>query len=137
MGAIIRFAEAAGASGVVIAGDTADPFGWKALRGSMGSALRLPICASLLLEDAIDDARKRGARVVATVPRGGTSIFDAPLAGPLALLIGSEGVGLPDRVISEADLRVTIPMDPPVESLNAAVAAAVLLFEARRQRSAA
>jgi TrmH family RNA methyltransferase len=137
VGAIVRVAEAAAASGVVIAGQTADPFGWKALRGSMGSALRLPISSSLLLDDAIEDARTRGARIVATVPRGGASLFEAPLAGAIALLIGSEGVGLPDRVIIEADMRVTIPMEPPVESLNAAVAAAVLLFEARRQRSAA
>jgi TrmH family RNA methyltransferase len=137
VGAIVRVAEAAGASGVVISGDTADPFGWKALRGSMGSALRLPIASSLLLDDAVQDARDHGARIVATVPRGGTSLFETPLSGSLALLIGSEGVGLSDAVTRAADLRVTVPMTPPVESLNAAVAAAILLFEVKRQREAA
>jgi TrmH family RNA methyltransferase len=135
VGAIIRVSEAVGASGVVVAGRTADPFGWKALRASMGSALRVPIVSTSLLDDAVSDARAHGARIAATVPRGGTSPFSAPLKGPIALLIGSEGIGLPDSAVLEADMRLMIPMQPPVESLNAAVAAAVLLFEARRQRA--
>lgn len=136
LGAIVRVAEAAGAAGLVVAGQGADPFGWKALRGSMGSALRLPIVGRARLTDALDEARRAGARLVATVPRAGTPLFEADLTGPTALLIGGEGVGLPDTAIAAADLRVTIPMEPPVESLNAAVSAAVLLYEARRQRAA-
>jgi TrmH family RNA methyltransferase len=136
IGAIIRVAEGAGASGFMAAGQCADPFGWKAMRGSMGSALRLPLAIPPRVDDAVHEARRHHARVVATVPRDGVSMFEAPLDGAIALLIGGEGIGLPDHVIAEADLRVTIPMQPPVESLNAAVAAAVLLYEARRQRSA-
>jgi RNA methyltransferase, TrmH family len=135
LGAIIRVAEAAGAAGVVAAGMSADPFGWKALRGSMGSALRLAVAHAPQLQRAMDLAAQRGCRTVAMVPRGGEPLFDADLGGGLALLIGREGAGLPATVTAGADLRVTIPMQAPVESLNAAVAAALVLFEARRQRS--
>src|SRR5213594_1903025 len=73
IGAIVRVAEAGGATGVVAAGASADPFGWKALRGSMGSALRLPVVHMASAADAIADARRHGCRVIATVPRGGRS----------------------------------------------------------------
>jgi RNA methyltransferase, TrmH family len=136
VGAIVRVAEAAGATGVVAAGGSASPFGWKALRGSMGSALRLPIVAGVTADEAVDAARGHGCRVVAAVPREGRPIFEADLAGPLAILIGGEGQGLADSLVDAADERVTIPMQAPVESLNAAVTAALLLYESRRQRSA-
>jgi len=136
VGAIARVAEAAGATGLVAAAGSANPFGWKALRGSMGSALRLPIVTGLPAPAAIDDAVRRGCRVVATVPRGGRSMFDIDLTGPTAVLVGGEGQGLPAALVDVADERVTIPMQAPVESLNAAVTAALILYEARRQRSA-
>jgi len=135
VGAIARVAEAAGATGLVAIAGSANPYGWKALRGSMGSALRLPIITGLSADAAIDDAMRRGCRIVAAVPRGGRSIFDADLTGPLAVLIGGEGQGLPAALVDAADERVTIPMQAPVESLNAAVTAALILYEARRQRS--
>jgi RNA methyltransferase, TrmH family len=135
VGAIVRAAEAAGAAGVVVAGQSADPFGWKALRGSMGSALRLPIVCLPTVKAAVAEARTHGAQIVATVPRHGVLLFDANLTGPTALLIGGEGLGLPADVVADADVRVTIPMEPPVESLNAAIASAILLYEARRQRT--
>ena len=137
VGAIVRVAEAAGASGVVVAGQSADPYGWKALRGSMGSALRVPISLEPSAHDAVTNARRHGASIVATVPREGVQPFEATLSGPTALLIGGEGVGLAPDVVDTADQRVSIPMNAPVESLNAAVAAAVLLYEARRQRPSA
>jgi TrmH family RNA methyltransferase len=137
VGAIVRVAEAAGATGVVAAGASAHPFGWKALRGSMGSALRLPIVAGVPAREAIEEARGHGCRIVAAVPREGRPLFDADLTGPIAILIGGEGRGLPTDLLDEADERVTIPMQAPVESLNAAVTAAVLLYEAGRQQSAA
>ena len=133
VGAIVRVAEAAGASGVVAAGGSAQPFGWKALRGSMGSALRLPI-GSGDPATAIAAARRHRCRIVATVPRAGATLFDLDLTGPAAVLVGGEGAGLPAALIDSADERVTIPMQPPVESLNAAVTAAVVLYEAMRQR---
>ncbi len=134
LGAIVRVAEAGGATGVVAAGTSADPFGWKALRGSMGSALRLPVERRPSMDEAVAEARARGCRIVATVPRGGVRLADCDLTGPTALLMGGEGGGLPAAVVEGADARVTIPMTPPVESLNAAVAAALVVYEARRQR---
>lgn len=135
LGAIVRVAEAAGATGVAAAGASAHPFGWKALRGSMGSALRLPIAAAPLVDSVIAESRRHRCRIVATSPRGGRSIFDAELEGPLAVLIGGEGAGLPSKLVEAADEHVTIPMEPPVESLNAAVTAALILYEIRRRRS--
>ena len=135
LGAMIRAAEAAGATGVVVGGESADPFGWKALRGSMGSALRLPIARCASLTEAVADARRHGCVIAATVPRDGRSIYDADLTKPIAILIGGEGAGVPDGILDSADERLSIPMATPVESLNTAAAAAVVLFEARRQRA--
>ena len=126
LGAIVRVAEAAGATGVLAAGVSADPFGWKALRGSMGSALRLPVDRVHDVERAVADARSKGCRVIATAPRGGRSVFDVDLRSATAVLIGGEGAGLPPALIAAADERITIPMQAPVESLNAAVTAAIV-----------
>jgi len=134
MGAMVRAAEAAGATGVLATGVSADPFSWKALRGSMGSALRLPVDRVDTAEEAAAEARAHGCRLIATSPRGGKSVFDVDLRGAVAVLVGGEGQGLPAVLIDSADERVTIPMQPPVESLNAAVTAAIILYEARRQR---
>jgi TrmH family RNA methyltransferase len=135
IGAIARVAEAGGATGMVAAGACASPFGWKALRGSMGSSLRLPILIQPASDRAVEDARRRGCRIIATVPRNGRSLFDISYAGPIAILIGGEGPGLPQTLVDGSDERVTIPMKAPVESLNAAVTAALLVYEARRQRA--
>ncbi len=135
VGAIIRVAEAAGSTAVIVAGQSADPFGWKALRGSMGSALRMPISIAADARDAVEAAHAHGASVVATVPRDGVTPDAANFRGRVAVLIGGEGLGLTPDLLREADQRVSIPMQAPVESLNAAVAAAVLLYEARRQRT--
>jgi TrmH family RNA methyltransferase len=135
VGAIVRVAEAAAATGFIAAGPTADPFAWKALRGSMGSALRLPIAVDADEATAVAEARTRGCRVAAAVPRGGTPLFGADLTGPLALLVGAEGAGLPAGLADSADIRLTIPMAPRVESLNTAVSAALMLYEAMRQRA--
>lgn len=133
VGAIVRAAEAGGASGAIFGGTSADPFGWKALRGSMGSALRLPVVTADA-EDVLAAARTRGIRTVATVPRHGRSLFECDLRGPTALLLGGEGPGLPEALVARADETISIPMQAPVESLNVAVAAALLVYEAARQR---
>lgn len=135
VGAIVRVAEAAGASGVVAAGVSADPFSWKALRGSMGSALRLPVRSHVPPGEAIADARRHGCRIIATVPRGGRDLYASSLTGSVAILIGSEGAGLDRAIVDHADEHLTIPMEPSIDSLNTATAAAVILFEARRQRT--
>ena len=134
LGAIVRVAEAAGASSLITAGRSANPFGWKALRGSMGSALRLPLAMHTTTEAAIAEARRHGCRIFATVPRGGQPVYDSNLTSAAAVIVGSESSGLDVDVLSLADERITIPMQAPVESLNVAVTAAVVLYEARRQR---
>jgi TrmH family RNA methyltransferase len=134
-GAIIRSAAAAGATGVVLDDQSADPWGWKALRASMGSAFHLPVVRSRALAALVGEWRASGLRIVATVPRGGTSMYNVDFTKPTAVLLGSEGSGLPDEFASAADVRVSIPMRGAIESLNAAVAAAVLLYEAQRQRT--
>jgi TrmH family RNA methyltransferase len=102
----------------------------------MGSTLRLPIVVQLDSARALAEARRHGCRVVATVPRNGRPVFDVDFRGPVAILVGGEGAGLPRSIVEDADERVTIPMEAPVESLNAAVAAALIVYEARRQRTA-
>jgi|WetSurMetagenome_2_1015567.scaffolds.fasta_scaffold55042_2 RNA methyltransferase, TrmH family len=134
VGAIARSAEACGATGVVFAGASADPFGWKALRGAMGSSLRLPVAASRSCDTVLAAARALGIRVAATVPRGGHDPHDVDLRGPIAIVLGGEGPGLAPDLVDAADLRLSIPMHGPIESLNVAVAAAILVYEAFRQR---
>lgn len=135
VGAIIRAAEGCGASGVVAADGTADPFGWKALRGAMGSAFRLPVATRHTLDAAIAGARAAGLRVVATTAHDGTPLPCCDLRRGCAILLGAEGSGLPNAVVSAADERLVIPMHAPVESLNVAIAAALVLYEASRQRT--
>ena len=134
-GAIIRSAAAAGATGVVLDELSADPWGWKALRASMGSAFHLPVVRSRTLDQLIATWRDAGIRIIATVPRGGMSMYDVDFTQPAAVLMGGEGSGLPDELVAAADIRVSIPMKGAIESLNAAVAAALLVYEAQRQRS--
>jgi tRNA G18 (ribose-2'-O)-methylase SpoU len=101
----------------------------------MGSALRLPLARVPVLGDVIDALRTSGTRLVAAVPRGGLGPDEVSWQGRVALVIGGEGPGLPASVADGCDERVTIPMHAPVESLNVAVATAVLVYAARRQRS--
>jgi len=133
VGAAIRSADALGATGVITVDRTADPGGWKTLRGAMGSTFRIPV-ARASLDPVVASARRRGLAIVATVAEGADSISQLDLRAPALVLIGNEGAGLPDEIVGLADLRGTVPMRPGVNSLNVAVAAAILLYEARRQR---
>ena len=135
VGAIVRTAEACGASALIAGPGTADPFGWKALRGSMGSAFRLPIALTTDATAALQTIRRAGVRSFALVPRGGMPLHRPDFAAPTAILIGAEGEGLSRDLTNAADERVTIEMRPPVESLNVSVAAALVLYEASRQRA--
>ena len=123
-------ADGLGASGCLALDRTARPDGWKAIRGAMGSTFRVPIAVAPLTT-ALERARARRLAVFATVAAGGLPIEDADLASPCMVLLGNEGAGLPDV---EDATRVTIAMAPGVESINVAVAAALILYEARRQR---
>lgn len=134
VGATIRAAEAGGATGVWLTGESADPWGWKALRAAMGSTFRLPVLRLPGIGDVCARLRARGVRLVATVPRSGLPMHEVDLRGPTALLLGGEGHGLGADLLAAADAGISIPMQPPVESLNVAVAAGLLVYEARRQR---
>jgi TrmH family RNA methyltransferase len=139
LGAIARSAEAAGAAGLALAPGCAHPSHPRALRGSAGSLLRLPAAVGVSprdLDRRLADSAGGPPRWAVLAVRDGRSLWRVPdddLAGPLVLAVGAEGPGLSDAVRDRADLRLTIPLAPPVESLNAAVAAAIVLFELRRR----
>lgn len=134
LGSLIRAAEAGGATGMLVCGASANPFSWKALRGSMGSALRLPVAHGLAPRDAIGCAKRVRSRTVAAVPSYGESPDAINWTGRVLLMLGGEGGGLDASTIAHCEERVTIPMTPPVESLNVAVAGGILVYAAQRQR---
>jgi TrmH family RNA methyltransferase len=135
VGAVLRAAEAGGVTGAFVCGMSASPFSWKALRGSMGSVLRLPIVAGLTTHQAMTMMRKSGVRTIAAVPRDGQDPDAINWRGKVGLILGGEGPGLTDEAIALCDARVTIPMAGSVESLNVAAAGAILVYAARRQRT--
>jgi TrmH family RNA methyltransferase len=135
VGAVLRAAEAAGASGAYLTTGTADPLSWKALRGAMGSAWRLPHVRGLSATEVLARLRARGVTSLAAVAGTAEAYDTVDLARPVAFLLGQEAGGLEDEIASQADGRIAIPMAGRAESLNVAVAAGVLLFEAARQRA--
>jgi RNA methyltransferase, TrmH family len=143
VGTIVRSAEAFGATGIVAAAASASPYGPKAMRASAGSVFRMPMLPRTQPAVLLAQLHVAGVSLVATT--SGLSTEGAPpvdphavdLRGPVALLIGGEAHGLPDPVLRSADASIRIPLAQPVESLNAAVAASVVLYEAARQRAAA
>jgi TrmH family RNA methyltransferase len=134
LGGLLRTAEAAGATGAILTRGCADPFSWKALRGSMGSAFRLPHLRGLPIEQALDALEAAGVAPLATATDGERRYDQVDLRGPVALVVGSEGMGLPAAVRERAAARLRVPLAGPVDSLNVGVAAALVLFEAARQR---
>jgi TrmH family RNA methyltransferase len=136
VGAIVRSAEAGGATGVVFAGASADPWGWKALRASMGSTFRLGATRVTSAASVCEELRHARVTIAAAVARGGRPMHEVDMRVPLAVVLGAEGAGLDATLAAAADEQLTIPMKTPVESLNVAVAAALLVYEARRQRQA-
>ncbi len=134
LGTILRSAEAFGASGVVSLPGTVSAWNPKAVRASAGSVFRVPLLAADP-EDCFARLREAGVQVFTTALRGAKPADLANFTGAVALLIGNEGSGVPEQIASQAQGAITIPCPGPVESLNAAVAAAVLLYEAARQRA--
>lgn len=134
VGAIVRSAAAFGATGVVSTDGSASPFGWKALRGAMGGTFRVPVASGVSIDSVLAAARAANVGLVAAVPSGGTPLPAARLEGGCAIVVGAEGAGVPDAAIAAASVRLTIPVRARVESLNVATAAALILYEASRQR---
>jgi TrmH family RNA methyltransferase len=132
LGTILRSAEAFGAAGVLLGEGTVSPFNSKVVRASAGSVFRLPLVQTKL-SGALEQMRELGLRLVATSSHKGTPLDQANLTGPLAIFIGNEGAGLPRDLLEQMTETVVIPHSPSVESLNAGVAASIVLYEAARQ----
>ena len=132
LGTLLRSAEAFGATGVMTTPGTVSVWNQKAIRASAGSVFRVPVASA----DAagMEILEQQGVRLLAALKDHATAIDEAALVGPIAFLIGNEGAGLSEDWVRMADERVTIPCPGWVESLNAAVAGSLLLYEASRQR---
>jgi TrmH family RNA methyltransferase len=137
VGAILRAAEAFGAGGLILTPGTASPFAPKAFRASAGSALRVPVARNVLSTEVVEWARSRGASLAGADAHDGIDPEALKGVAPLVLAIGSEGHGLSAPVVEALDHRVRIPVSPRVESLNAAVAAGILLYALSPKTSAA
>jgi TrmH family RNA methyltransferase len=130
LGAMARTAEAAGADALLVADAQADPWNPNAIRASTGAVFTLPI-----VEASLDEARALPTHLVAATPDAPTAYTEVDLTARTTLAIGAEDVGLPDVWLAAADYAISIPLrGRAADSLNAATAAAILLFEARRQR---
>jgi TrmH family RNA methyltransferase len=134
-GAILRTAEAAGATGIITTKNTSDPFSPKSLRGAMGSAFRLPIWRGADFTEAVEWCRKKKIKLVGTAAGASSKHTDWDWTQPTALVLGPESSGLTAAELQATDQTVSIPMHGEVESLNVSVAAGILLYEAARQRS--
>ena len=137
LGTIIRTADAVGSGGVILLGDTTDPFAPAAVKASMGALFSVPVAHVGDPGEFFRWAAARGLGVVATSAHADADHWSAGYALPLALLLGSEGRGLPADLLARADLRVRIPMVGTAHSLNLAVAAGILLYEVRRATAGA
>ena len=132
LGTILRSAEAFGAAGVLLGEGTVSAFNSKVVRASAGSVFRLPM-AKVKLTEMVEEMRSRGLRLAATSSHKGTPLPDSRLTAPLCVFIGSEGTGLPRDLLAKMDETLAIPHSPSVESLNAGVAASIVLYEVARQ----
>ncbi len=133
LGTIVRSAEAFGARAVLLGEKTVSPFNAKAVRASAGSLFREPILRVKMAE-TIPLLKQHGVRVLATSSHKGKPLNEANFTGSAMLIVGNEGAGVPHEVQALADELVTVPHSPRVESLNAGIAASILLYEAARQR---
>jgi len=136
LGTIIRSAEAFGANAVLLGEKTVSQFNPKVVRAAAGSLFRLKII-NTPLASAIHRLRTSGVRLIGTSSHNGKPLNEVELTSPLALFVGNEGTGMPREVLAEMDQNVIIPHSSRVESLNAGVAASILLYEASRQRDKA
>ena len=136
-GTLLRAAEAAGASAVLFCGGSVDPTNPKCVRAAAGALFRLPVAVGGETTAVLEQLRRAGVQTAATVVRDGRPYDEADLRGPVALVLGPEAHGLPEDVVDAVDLRLTIPMAGPTESLNVAMAGTVVCFESLRQRRAA
>lgn len=135
LGTLIRSAEALGATGFVLLPGTVSLYNQKTLRASAGSVFRLPVVTTKS-DELFETLKNRKIATAAAVAEGGHPAMECDFTQPTALILGNEGNGIPEEILQQANTRITIPTPGPVESLNAAVAGSILLYEASRQRAA-
>jgi len=135
LGTILRSADAFDAAGLLLGEGTVNPFNPKVVRASAGSIFRLPF-VQVKLASMIAELKHAGLRLVATSSHKGTVLPEADLAPPVAIFIGNEGAGLPSELLHQMNDTVMIPHAAHVESLNAGIAASIVLYECARQRRA-
>lgn len=134
LGTMIRTAGAAGAEGILLSSDSVDFDHPKVLRASAGQWFQLPMTMSTQLQTDLLTYQQQGLQIIATLPTATQTYWEADLQKPTLILLGNEGAGLSPELIALADQHVTIPIAEGVESLNVAIAAALILYEAKRQR---
>ena len=136
VGLVVRNCAAFGANGLVLDRSSASPFLRRAVRNSMGAIFKLPVAEEESLPESLAEMRRRGIRVIAAHPHAsGKTISDLDFAGPCCIVLGSEGSGISDAVLSQCDEMAAIPMSNEVDSLNVGSAAAIFLYEAARLRA--
>jgi TrmH family RNA methyltransferase len=135
LGTIFRVAEAGKCGGLILTEGTADPYNPKVARASMGSLFRLPFLVDQDPGEALQTLRSLEYRIFSTSVEAGTSLWEADFSRPTAVLFGQEGAGLPEELVEAADGILTIPMNPEVNSLNVALSAGLVVYEALRQRN--
>lgn len=135
LGTIFRTAEGAGMDGILMSRDTVDIYNPKTVRSTMGSLYRLPFLYAGDLQELVKELKTHGVKIFAAHLRGTKNYYEENYREGCAFLIGNEGNGLTDALAELADCYIKIPMEGQLESLNAAVAAAVLMYETKRQRS--
>lgn len=134
LGTIVRMAEGAGVTGIIMSSNTVDIYNPKTIRSTMGSLYRVPVIYVDDICKAVDECKEKGVKVYAAHLKGTDNYNQKDYAQPTAFMIGNEGNGLSDRLTHKADELVRIPMQGKVESLNAAIACTILTYEAVRQR---
>ena len=132
IGTVLRTADAAGYKGVIIIKGTGDIFSQKVARAAAGSLFRLPALLVDNAQDALAIIKTQGKKIVGTCMDAEVNYFDADLKSNIALILGNEGSGLGKEFTDKADIKVKIPMEPTVDSLNVAVAAGILMYESKR-----
>ncbi len=134
LGTIMRTAEAAGMNGIILSSDSVDVFNPKVVRSTMGAILRVPFCYVEDFPKAMENLKERGVTLYAAHLQGSVPYTEASYDSRAGILIGNEANGLSDGVTALSDVRIRIPMDGQAESLNAAVAAAILMYHLRMKQ---
>ena len=135
IGTIIRTAEAAGYRGIVMIAGSGDVYSSKVVRAAAGSLFRMPVIKVSDADEAAETARALGLKLTVTCFENAVNCFDADLTENIALVIGNEGRGVSERLMELSDIRVKIPMQGSIESLNAAVAAGILMYQSQKKNN--